>query len=383
MKILFFIDNLRAAGKERRCVELMKGLSSLPQINFEIVVMNEDIHFQEVFELNTKIHYLIRKTKKDILVFRKFYKICTEFKPDIVHCWNGMTAVIAVPTCKLLNLILINGMVSDAPAHQNILRKECLYAKLTFRFSNIIIGNSKAGLKAYKAIKNKSFVIHNGFDFKRIENLIAKDKIRDELEIKTKYVVGMVASFSEYKDYRTYFNAAQAILSQRNDVTFLAIGNDTNSIECMGFIHKRYREAIIPIGKISNIESYINAMDICVLATFTEGISNSIMEYMALGKPVIATDGGGTNEIVENEKTGFLVKSQDHEGLADKINLLLNDSDLRTTMGKNGEQRVHQKFSIDSMVSKYLSFYEDMAKKLKTELKLKYLVKKASKLCVV
>jgi glycosyltransferase involved in cell wall biosynthesis len=370
MKILFFIDNLRAGGKERRCVELMKGLSTLPQISFEIVVMNEDIHFQEVFALNTKIHYLIRKTKKDILVFGKFYKICAESKPDIVHCWNGMTAVIAVPACKLLNLVLINGMVSDAPADQNILRKEWLYAKLTFRFSNIIIANSKAGLKAYKAIKNKSFVIHNGFNFKRIENLVAKDKIRHELEIKTKFVIGMVASFSEYKDYKTYFTAAQSVLSARNDVTFLAIGNNTNSVESMSLIHKRYQQAIIPIGQISNIESYINVMDVCVLVTFTEGISNSIMEYMALGKPVIATDGGGTNEIVENEKTGFLVKSRDHKGVAEKINLLLNDSDLRNTMGKKGQKRVHEMFSIDSMVSKYLSFYENMMEKIKSHSKL-------------
>ena len=52
-------------------------------------------------------------------------------------------------------------------------------------------------------------------------------------------------------------------------------------------------------------------MDICLLSTFTEGISNSIMEYMALGKPVIATDGGGTKEIVDDGETGFLIGQSD------------------------------------------------------------------------
>jgi glycosyltransferase involved in cell wall biosynthesis len=363
MKILVFIDNLRAGGKERRCVELLKGLNTASDTSFEILVMNEEIYFQEVFTLNTKIHYLIRRTKKDISVFAKFYKICKEYKPDIVHCWNDMTAVIAVPACKLLSINLVNGMVSDAPIHQNILNKEWLCAQLTFPFSNVIIGNSHAGLKAYKAPESKSLVIYNGFDFKRIENLVSSDKIRNELKIKTKFVIGMVASFSKYKDYSTYFNAAQSVLSIRNDVTFIAIGNNTESVESMSLIDKRYQESIKLIGKRSNIESYIMVMDICVLATFTEGISNSILEYMALGKPVIATSGGGTNEIVDDQKTGFLVKKTDEEELAEKINLLLDNFDLRTEMGRNGQERVHQMFSIDSMVSKYMSCYENLQKK--------------------
>jgi len=367
MKILVFIDNLRAGGKERRCVELLKGLNSFSQIHFELVIMNEDVHFQEIFTLKTKIHYLIRKTKKDMSVFREFYKICKEFNPDIVHCWNGMTAVIAVPACKMLNLVLINGMVSDAPAHQNILRKECLYAKLTFRFSNAIIGNSHAGLKAYKAPKNKSFVIYNGFDFNRSENMMSKDQVINELEINTKFIIGMVASFSEYKDYSTYFKAAQSILSQRNDVTFVAIGNNTDSTESMSLIPEKYRQDIKLIGKRNNIESYINVMDICVLSTFTEGISNSILEYMALAKPVIASFGGGTNEIVDNGNTGFLVKGSDEKALSEKINLLLNNNVLRSRMGKNGQERVRQMFTIDSMVSKYLTFYKKFEdKKLKS-----------------
>ncbi len=102
MKILFFIDNLGPGGKERRCVELVKGLYTSSELNVEIVVMNKNIHYQEISSLDINIHYLIRKTKKDLSVFRKFYEICKKIKPDIVHCWNDMTAVIAVPTCKFL-----------------------------------------------------------------------------------------------------------------------------------------------------------------------------------------------------------------------------------------------------------------------------------------
>lgn len=365
MKILFFIDSLAAGGKERRLTELLKSLSLHQEFECEVVIMNKEIHYKEVLYLKIPIHYLVRTTKKDLSVFKKFYNICKDYKPDIVHCWNDMTAVIAVPSCILLNIKLVNGMVSDAPIRLKILSKEWLYTKLTFRFSNIIIGNSEAGLNAYKAPKYKSFVIYNGFNFKRIENLISRDKIRNELKINTKFVIGMVASFSKYKDYKTYFNAAHTVLSKRNDVTFIAIGNNTDSVASLSLIDQKYKEGIKLIGKKTNIESYINSMDVCVLATFTEGISNSIMEYMALGKPVIATFGGGTTEIVENGKTGFLVNKFDQADLAEKIDLLLNDHDLRSKMGENGQERIHKMFCIDLMVSKYVSFYKKLEQKLK------------------
>ena len=102
-------------GKERRCVELLKGLKTYPWIQYEIVVMNDNIHYQEVFGLESKIHFLIRKTKKDWSVFRKFYNICRAYRPDIIHSWNDMTTIISIPTCKLLNIKLLNGMVSDTP----------------------------------------------------------------------------------------------------------------------------------------------------------------------------------------------------------------------------------------------------------------------------
>jgi glycosyltransferase involved in cell wall biosynthesis len=88
------------------------------------------------------------------------------------------------------------------------------------------------------------------------------------------------------------------------------------------------------------VESYINVMDVCVLATFTEGISNSVMEYMALGKPVVATEGGGTGELVRSGETGFLVKPSDPGMMAGKIEELISDEELRKRMGEMGKDRI-------------------------------------------
>lgn len=358
MRILFFIDGLIAGGKERRLVELMKGIKSKSSIEFELVVMNHEIHYQQVFNLDIKIHYLIRTTKKDISVFYKFYNICKNYKPDIVHCWDSMTALYSIPACKSLNIKFANGMIVDAPSKQNIFNKTWLRAKLTFPFSNIIIGNSKAGLAAYGVPAKKSFFIYNGFNFERTNNIINSDITRKQLEVNTDYVIGMVASFSEYKDYNTYFSAAQLLLNQRKDITFLAIGSDTDSNSSKALIDNKYIDHFRLLGKRSDVESLINAMDVCVLSTFTEGISNSILEYMALGKPVIASSGGGTNEIVEDTKTGFLINQSNPEELAKKIEILLNDPELRNKLGMAGQERIKTKFSINNMVSEYISLYK-------------------------
>jgi glycosyltransferase involved in cell wall biosynthesis len=359
MKILFFIDRLTAGGKERRLVELMKVLKCNKNIEFELVVMNKEIHFQEVFDLNIKIHYLVRKRSKDLSVFSKFYQICKNYQPQIVHCWDSMTAVYSIPACKFLKIRFVNGMVINAPQNRNLLNHYWLRAKLTFPFSDNIVGNSKAGLEAYNAPKRKSICIYNGFNFERTKNITDVSIMREQLQINKRYVIGMVASFSKFKDYKTYFIAAQLVLAKRDDINFLAVGNETNSDQCKSIIDPEFREYFRLIGKKARIESIVNIMDIGILSTFTEGISNSILEYMALRKPVIANSGGGTTEIIKDAETGFIINPSDPDQLAEKIEILLNDAELRTKMGFAGQERIKKEFSINSMAEKYISLYEN------------------------
>lgn len=365
MKILFFINTLSAGGKERRLTELMKGLKRNGTINFELVVMSEDIHYKELFDLDIEIHKLVRDKKKDVTMFKKIWRMCKIYRPDIIHCWDSMTAFYLSPVCRILKIKLINGMVVGCPTEQNIFNPHWLRARLTFPFSDCVVGNSKAGLKAYKAPENKSFVIYNGFNFNRHNNMIPPEDIRKELDIKTRFIVGMVASFSSNKDYKTFFQAAEMILSQRNDITFLAIGNKTDSMQSIALINPDLIHNFRLLGIRSDIESIINVFDIGVLATFTEGISNSILEYMAAGKPVIATRGGGTSEIVLDSETGFIVDASQPTELAGKMEVLLNDDALRNRLGAQAKLRVETMFSIDRMINEYIGLYQSVITKSK------------------
>lgn len=366
MKILFCIDTFLAGGKERRMVELLKELRLNSDIEFELVVMDSDIHYKETFNLGINIHYILRRTKKDPSVFFKFYKLCKTYKPDIVHCWDSMTAVYLIPCCRLLNIILVNGMVADAPDKLNIFNKNFFRAKLTFPFSNAVIANSKAGLAAYNAPKNKSYCIHNGFNFNRTNKLVEADILRKQLNIDGKYVIGMVAAFEKRKDYRTLITAAISVVYLQPDAVFLLIGDGELKNEIMQMVPDKLNKNFLFPGNVENVESYINIFDIAVLCTNTlvhkEGISNAILEYMALGKPVIATEGGGTNEIVIDNFTGFAIPPFNANILADKIIHLIKEPELRKTLGCNGLRRVKESFTIEEMYSQYCSLYYQLIK---------------------
>ena len=367
MRILFFIDSLCAGGKERRLTELMKGIRLNPEVNFEIVLMDKGVHYQEVYTLNIRIHYLLRKTKKDLSVFGKFYRICKDYRPDIVHCWDSMTAVISVPTCRLLNIKLVNGIVVDTPVKQNIFNKHWLRAKLTFPFSNKIIGNSRAGLAAYKAPIKKSSCIYNGLDFRRFEKLKERAIIQKEIfgeSCENIFVAGMVAAFENRKDYETLIKGALLLINSNDLIRFVLVGDGNNFNEINEGVTPEYSDKIIFLGKRSDVESIVNIFDVGILLTNSkvhgEGISNSIIEYMALGKPVIATQGGGTNEAIIDGENGYLLNSHDSFQLVKSIEKLMNDKNLRQKFGAKSYEIAHKRFDLKIMTENYFQMYQKL-----------------------
>jgi len=359
IKILYVIDKLGSGGKERRLVQLLKGLQGRDIVT-RVVLLTDVIHYREIHELDTEITILRRKIKKDPLIFFKLYRMCRKWKPDIIHSWGSMPSIYSAPVSWLLGIKMINAAIANAPL--KLEKKLALRAFLTFPFSDVIQSNSYAGIKSYNVPKDKAHVVHNGFDFERTENLKEPDEVKEELNIDTRYVAGMVSVFRPHKDYRTFIEAARAILQKRDDITFLCVGDGADFRRTVRLAEGN--ERIIFTGEISDIESMVNIFDIGVLLTdlkrHGEGISNSIMEYMALGKPVIATDGGGTPELVINGETGYLIPDGATETAVEKIEYLLDNRDERVRMGEAGKEKVRDEFSLEKMVEEHLNLYRSL-----------------------
>ena len=367
IKVLLLIDRLGAGGKERQLIELLKGLERRREVECRLAVLaNQQTqllhsHFPDLHKLDTPIYYLDRRSAKDISAFGRLYRLCRDFQPDILHSWELMCSVYALPLAKLLGIRFINHTIQNAPARIGFLSRVWLRSRLTFPFSDVVLANSRAGLKAYRAPARKSAYIHNGFDLERIQQLQDPQTLRRELGITTSRVVGMVGKFISKKDYPTFIRAGILLLQQYNDLTLIAVGDGPRLAECRKMIPPAQREYFKFTGNRQEVESIVNLFDVGVLATFTEGISNSIMEYMALGKPVVATAGGGTGEIVLDGQTGFLVKASDPAALAAKIGYLLDHPGKSQAMGQAGRERLIGEFNLQAMTHKFTELYQQLA----------------------
>lgn len=365
IKILMVTESFRIGGKERRLLELLKGLRNYPSIECHVVLLKDLVQYQGVDELPYKVTVLRRIIKKDPTIAFRLRKLITLYQPDIIHTWGGMASVYAIPLGKMMGIKTVNGMVTNS-TRLKLFSENWNRSRLTFPFSDVVLSNSKAGLRAYGVNGNKGKVVYNGFNPDRLGNLAPAQEVRQQFGLATPYIIGMVGALHDRKDFFTFIKAARRVLSVRTDTTFVIVGDGPNFEICKQLAGNEFNQGIRFLGKQSDVESIVNTFAIGVLATnqriHGEGISNSIMEYMALGKPVIATEGGGNGEIVLNGETGYLVREFSATELADKINYLLGYPELSAKMGQRGRERVERFFSIDQMVEGTLEVYRGLVK---------------------
>jgi glycosyltransferase involved in cell wall biosynthesis len=368
MKILHYIDSFRSGGKERQLLELLKGLSRVEDIECELIIMSENVHFLNnsniMNELNIKPRFLLRKSKKDLGIFFRLYRLCQEIRPDILHSWESMCSVYAMPITKLLGIKFVNGFIRNAPQAISVGDKIWLRRNITFPFSDAVVANSLAGLNAYRVPRHKAYLVPNGFDMSRISNLPQIKTVRERWKIDIDKVVGMVGTFSDYKDYFTFIEAAHSILTQRNDVTFVMVGDGENMQSCKERVLPMHSSKIKFLGKQDKVEEIVSLFSVGVLCSSVngEGISNAIMEYMVLKKPVVATDCDGNRELVVDGETGYLIPRGNAKELVAKIIQLLDDNDLAQRLGNAGYIRIVDKFTLEKMTLNYVSLYQRVLK---------------------
>jgi glycosyltransferase involved in cell wall biosynthesis len=111
------------------------------------------------------------------------------------------------------------------------------------------------------------------------------------------------------------------------------------------------------IGRCTQLPALLAASDACVLTSLAEGFSNSILEYMAAGKPVVATNVGGAVEAIAHDKSGYLVASDDDEAMSQHLIELLADGEKARQMGETGRAVAAAKFSTGAQLAKTLKLY--------------------------
>lgn len=365
MRITFVIESLNRGGKERRCIQLIQGLNRIGCNDIQLIIVNDGIEYPEVFETSASV-VVVDKANKNLSA-RKTYKIIKahidEFSPDIIHAWGELSMMYISLLKASRKFVYICANVADCNKSKWYSPKG-LVSRFSYRCADAVVGNSNAGLSAYSAPESKAHCIYNGFNearFNIVEN-IDLDKVKSDLNITTKYIVSMFARVDHYKDYDSFVALYREIRKTRDDVTFLAVGG--------GIDYEKYRDKYTDdsglrfIGLRSDVELLMSVTDVSVLFSnynfHKEGISNSILESMALGTPVIATNDGGSPEIITNAVNGYLVDNNDISQASGILSAVLDDSELLSRLGRNARATVQEKFLLEIMVQNYVSLYEKL-----------------------
>lgn len=363
IKVLYLIPSLYARGAQRQFLELLSYLNEKNEYEIKVVFTRNIIQYKKFFDLQVPYEVIERKyIKKDPRLFYLFYQTCKKYKPDIIHAWSGMEAFYVLPAVIFLKIPMINYQIQTAPLKYNRWSFSAIINYFNFKFSKVIVSNSFAGLRAFRVNSQDAEVVYNGVDVSRFNLLPNKNKVKEKYGIKTKYAVIMVASFSKDKKYHLFVEVANQVAELRNDVTFIGVGEnlrDNREFLKTKKVAEINNRLLFP-GRISDVEALANACDIGVLFTYSEGISNAIIEYMALGKPVIANDGGGTNEIVKNDINGYLINEDNPEEISNLIIDLLDNEEKRIQMGKEGRALIHNLFTIEKMGQKFEEIYKNI-----------------------
>lgn len=363
IRVLHIINSLACGGIQRQMINLVRNL---PSEKFESAILSYDgDSFFDGLE-NITVMKVPRTSMFVLKAPLETAKFINSWKPDIVHVWNIFALPVLYAAWPMLKIkpAFINGTLREAPVKTPLAKK---LISLSFDFHKCVVANSEASLRSFgQGGKKGRFVIHNGFDASSKSALCREDAIKELNFPSDKTKVAMTASLSVLKDYPTFVNAAKLCLEKSGDMIFYIIGDGPDRLKLEALVKGLdLQKKIVFTGHRKDIGTILKAIDISVLlspATHSEGFPNAVLEAMANGVPPIASAGGGTEELIEDGKNGFLVSRGDPEMLRDKIMILKDNPSLYKETALCAE-RSAERFSIGKMAEKFSGLYEKMSLK--------------------
>lgn len=247
-------------------------------------------------------------------------------------------------------------------------RAQRLVERQVFRLASAVLVNSEAvgqRLREEGFAASKLVTVYNGLDARRVsvpagwsraEALAALGLPADE----SLRFVSIVANLRhEVKDIPTFLRAAARVSAEAPGAAFVVAGEGPLEEPLRALAAELgIADRVHFVGRCARVADLLAASDVCVLSSKAEGFSNSILEYMAAARPVVATDVGGAREAIIEGETGHLVAPGDDESLAARVVSLLEDPARARAMGEAGRRAVELKFSCAAQLENTLRLYE-------------------------
>ncbi|MFH0925719.1 MAG: glycosyltransferase [bacterium] len=376
MNILFITDVFNEAyGSEKNLYTLAKGLLKRGEkpivcgLRCGPLKARLEAEGCPVYNLNIQKLYTPHGFRQFIRVLR----LVRREKIELVVTYHEASDLLGMVVAKFCRIPIISNRRDMGFKLSN--RQIYIYRLIDRYFDKIITVSEAVKAKVIEREKVPSrdiLTIYNGLDLTEFDRL-SKESIslhpafNQKLRTKNQeIIVGMVAGIKSIKGHKYFVEAASLVLKEFSKVKFLLVGCDHNEPTCSFEILMRQAEKlgikdrIIYVGHQQNIPNILLNMDISVLSSLSEGFSNTVIESMAAGLPVITTNVGGNPEAVDDRITGFIVPPADEKKLAEGIIKLLENPQIGRRMGKNGRDKVKRLFSIDEMIEKHQTLYNQL-----------------------
>ena len=348
------------AGTEIATYNIAKYLAKRGHEVHVITTLDEGLP-KENMEEGFYVHQIFLRKIRFLGVISFWLKIfwhLKKIKPDIVHVQSVGIGIPAFLSKKILEKpYIVWGRGSDI----------YLPDKFTKSISKLVLKNADAVIALTGDMKKKMqkfcdkdiSVIPNGIDLERFSNL-SKEDIRKKLKIKEdEKVIIFVGTLRPVKGVK-YLIKAMKIISPKNANTRLMLvgdGDERGNLEKLvkGLSLEEYVKFV---GKVPNekVPEYMAASDVFVLPSLSEGFPVTVLEAMASGVPIIATNVGGLPEIIKDGENGFLVEPKNPEKIAEKVLLILEDDGLRERISRNNKEKV-KGYSWESVIERLEKVY--------------------------
>lgn len=231
--------------------------------------------------------------------------------------------------------------------------------RLANRVTTLVVANSdvvrQTAIETEGLDPRRILTIHNGADAAPASRQ-ASDAVRAELGLPADaLVVTCVANLIEYKGHRDLLDAWATVRRSQPNAELLLVGDGPERADVE--TTARTVGGVRVLGSRGDVPAILGISTVLVQASHQEGLPNAVLEAMTAGLPVVATDVGGTRELVADGETGRLVAARDARGLAQALIDLLGDAPRRAHMGDAARVRAQTRFSADAMVAKYQELY--------------------------
>lgn len=368
--VVHIIYALGTGGLENGLVNIVNRMPAKRYRHAIVCLTNADDFANRITVPGVHVVQLHKKPGHDVAVYWRLWKTLRLLRPDIVHTRNLAALEMQAITLFLPGIKRVHGEhgrdmhdLDGSNRKYNFLRK--MLQPLIHRYI-AVSKDLSYWLETVVGIQSdKIEQIYNGVD---TERFFASDEKNCQLAItgfldSESIVVGAVGRLAEVKNQRSLVLAISLILKAKPELAeslrVVLVGDGPMNNELRQLVETlSLKNSVWLPGDRKDIPELLRLMDIFVLPSLAEGISNTVLEAMATGLPVVATNVGGNPELIEEGYNGLLVDVDDPQQLAEAILTLVNDPVLREKMGINGSDRVRQVFDWHNTVSEYVSVYD-------------------------